>query len=159
MKINLAAIIAEIIPDSKKCGVILASTALACLFYVKKSQDSLGRQRETEDNSSMRAFVRNSQTVLKLISESSFSSDIDLSCLSDYQDLSLNTSCQPFPDELYQSYFDDSFITCSATNNNKEFWQLTNISTCEADTPQAKDSHYYGLIETEEGEISYIWEP
>ena len=136
----------------------MASTALACLFYVKKRQDSLGRQRETEDNSSMRAFVRNSQTVLKLISESSFSSDIDLSCLSDYQDLSLNTSCQPFPDELYQSYFDDSFITCSASNN-KEFWQLTNISTCEADTPQVKDSHYYGLIETEEGEISYIWEP
>ena len=159
MKINLAAIIAEIIPDSKKCGVILASTALACLFYVKKRQDSRGSQRETEDNSSMRAFVRNSQTVLKLISESSFSSDIDLSCLSDYQDLSLNTSCQPFPDELYQSYFDDSFITCSATNNNKEFWQLTNISTCEADTPQVKDSHYYGLIETEEEEISYIWEP
>ena len=159
MNINLPALIAEIFP-SRKCGVFIASTALACIFYVKKRQEWRWRQQETEDNNNhMRLFVRNSQTVLKLISESSFSSDIDLSCLSDYQDLSLNTSCQPFPDELYQSYFDDSFITCSATNNNKEFWQLTNISTCEADTPQVKDSHFYGLIETEEGEISYIWEP
>ena len=158
MNINLPALIAEIFP-SRKCGVFIASTALACLFYVKKRQEWRWRQQETEDNNNhMRSFVRNSQTVLKMISESSFSSDIDLSCLSEYQDLSLNNSCQPFQEELYQSYFDESFIISSATTNNKEFWQLINISTCEPET-QVRDSHYCGLIETEEGEISYIWEP
>ena len=162
MRINLSALIAELIPNRNQCGVIFASTALACLFYVKKRQESrTDRQRRCpeDNNNHMRSFVRNSQTVLKMISESSFSSDIELSCLSDCSDLSLDTSCQPSSEELdlYQSYFDDSFISGS-TSNNKEFWQLTNISTCEADT-QVRESHWYGLIQTEEGEISYIWEP
>ena len=161
MRINLSAVIAELIPNRNQCGVIFASTALACLFYVKKRQDSrTDKQRRCpeDNNNHMRSFVRNSQTVLKMISESSFSSDIDLSCLSDCQDVSLDSSCQPFyEEELHQSYFEDSFITFSASIN-KEFWQLTNISTCEADT-QVKESHYYGLIQTEEADISYIWEP
>ena len=161
MNINLSAVIAEIIPNSAKCGVIIASTALACLLYVKKTRESLDRQQQLareDNNNDMLRFVRNSQSVLKMISESSFSSDIDLSCLSDCQDVSLDSSCQPFyEEELHQSYFEDSFITFSASIN-KEFWQLTNISTCEADT-QVKESHYYGLIQTEEADISYIWEP
>ena len=160
MNINLSAIIAEIIPHRNKCGVIIASTALACLLYVKKRQESRGRQQQlcSEDNNNdetMGSFLRDSQTVLKMISESSFSSDIDLSCMSSCQDLSLDSSsCQPFYEELeelYQSYCEDSQVR--GWPGNKEFWQLTNISTCEP------DYHYYGVTETEEADISYIWEP
>ena len=155
MNINLSAIIAEIFPNRSRCGVIIASTALACMFYAKKRQESRGRQVDSEDNNNdMKSFVKNSQTVLKLISESSFSSDIDLSCLSDYQDLSaLDTTCQPLYEELCQSYCDDSFIAYSGSQNNLEFWRLTNISTCEADNQIINDSHYHGLFQTEDQEI------
>ena len=53
INLSLSALIAGIIPNRAKCGVIIASTALACLLYVKKRQESLDRQQhqlEREDN-------------------------------------------------------------------------------------------------------------
>ena len=150
---SLPALLSELLPD-RKCGVLMASTALACLLYVRKLQVPLKAEQEREDTSlHMRTFVRNSEVVLEMIRESSFSSDVDLSCLSEQLELSLDNS-QADTELSFNEDGSIGILTTFSPINTNQLWRLTNISGCDADI-SIKDLEPF---ETEEDEISYIWD-
>ena len=101
----------------------------------------------------MATFVENSENVLRLIKESSFVSEIDLSCLSEYQDLSL--TFEETAGELETSD-EESLLGCSVIR--ADLWKLTDISRCGAEYDQSEELSDYGSIDTDEEEMSYIWE-
>ena len=127
--------------------MILASTAVAGLLYLRT------RHSASQANNYMATFVENSENVLRLIKESSFVSEIDLSCLSEYQDLSLSfeeTVCDLEPS------VEESLLGCPVIRT--DLWKLTDISRCWAEYDQSEELSDYGSIDTDEEEMSYIWE-
>ena len=154
MKISLTSLLSLLLRDRTRSVALVASTALAALLYLKTRRHQ-SRFAAGDSDNYMRSFVENSENVLQLIRESSFSSDIDLSSLSEYQDLSLD-SADETPSELDRSLCDDSIFDCPELS--KDLWRLTNISVKDSSRSESDQFSDYGSIDAEEEENSYIWD-
>ena len=149
MNTSLTSLLSDLMRS--KCWAVLASSALAGVLYLKTRR----HYAAGESDNFMRTFVRNSENVLEMIRESSFSSDIDLSSLSEYQDMSVDSSDETH-NEMYDCPYDESILHCPPLST--DLWRLTDISVKDCSRAQSDQFSDYGSIDAEEEEMSYVWD-
>ena len=115
----------------KKCSILAASTALAFYVIMKKDNESktVTEKLKESDKKCDRmedSFLKDTENVLKMISDSSFTSEVDVSSLnSTYPDMTLSFNAtldqvEDTEDELEN--FDTDRLTNPVINRN--FWRL-----------------------------------
>ena len=124
----------------KKCSILAASTALALYVIMKKENISQPTEKlkESDRKSEMDdSFLKDTENVLKMISDSSFISEVDVS--------SLNSS---YPDNMTLS-FNATLDTIEDIEDD-----LENIDTDRLTNPVI-NRNFWRLLDTTVGDSSY----